>query len=366
MSEKKRGLKQAKRERSAKKRRAVMRKRAILMTVEFLILFALLGTGYVIFKYRKLKVNPLDETEVSANEGVKSEEGYITAALFGGDSRDGGLGVGTNADTIIIATLDNKTKKVRLVSVYRDTLVQLEDGSYVKANDPYCEGGPEAAVNMLNRNLDLKIDHYVTVDFKALADTVDLLGGLEMDVTEDEAKEVNNYLLETALATDKAANPITAGHQTLDGVQTVTYARIRKNVGDDYGRTKRQRAVIEKLAVKAKQAGLSKVNEIINTIFPQIATSVTLKDAIKTAAGAINCEIADTGAYPFDFTDTARAKGLGDIITPVGVVENVTALHKFLYPDEKYTPSDTLRAISEAIAKETGVVSEDGREESKE
>ncbi len=347
MANRGRSLKEAKAEKAARKRRARRRKRAIFMIIEFLILFVLLAVGYVMVKYGKIQLNVFGDGDIVFNDGVK-QEGYTTIALFGGDSREGQLEAGTHADTIIVASIDNETKEIKLMSVYRDTLVQEADGALKKANNAYFQGGPQEAINMLNRNFDLDIEHYVTVDFKALADTIDLLGGIEMDVSAEEAVETNKYIAETAMVVEKNVDYVEEGLQILDGVQAVTYARIRKNVGGDYARTERQRLVIQKVAEKVKQTDLATINDIIDEVFPQVSTSFALGEMIKLAAGVMQYELGETSGFPFEHTDSS-IQGIGSVVVPLGVAENVEELHAFLYPKDDYTVSQTVRGIASEI-----------------
>lgn len=347
MANRGRSLKEAKAEKAARKRRARRRKRAIFMIIEFLILFVLLAVGYVMVKYGKIQLNVFGDGDIVFNDGVK-QEGYTTIALFGGDSREGQLEAGTHADTIIVASIDNETKEIKLMSVYRDTLVQEADGELKKANNAYFQGGPQEAINMLNRNFDLDIEHYVTVDFKALADTIDLLGGIEVEVTEEEAVETNKYIAETAMVVEKDVDYVEEGLQILDGVQAVTYARIRKNVGGDYARTERQRLVIQKVAEKVKQTDLATINDIIDEVFPQVSTSFTLGEMIKLAAGVMQYELGETSGFPFEHTDSS-IQGIGSVVVPLGVAENVEELHTFLYPKDDYTVSQTVLNIASEI-----------------
>lgn len=352
-----RRLKEAKAEKAAKKRKARRRKRALFLIFEILILFSLLTIGYVMVKYEKIQLNIFDQEDIQINEGVK-QEGYTTIALFGGDSREGQLEAGTHADTIIIASIDNSTKEIKLVSVYRDTLVEGMDGEMRKANSAYFLGGPQEAINMLNRNLDLDIAQYVTVDFKALADTIDLLGGIEVELSEAEANAMNEYIGETATVAEKDAILVSAGSQTLDGVQAVTYARIRKNVGGDYARTGRQRVVLQKVMEKVKQTDLATLNQIIDEVFPQVSTSFTLADMIKLAANVLKYELGETSGFPFELTD-GRVEDVGSVVVPLGLVENVEELHAFLYPRDEYAVSQTVRDIAGEIETLSGYTRED-------
>lgn len=352
-----RSLKEAKAEKTAQKRRARRRKRAIFLMVEILILLILLSIGYVMMKYGKIQLNMFEEGDIQINEGVE-QEGYTTIALFGGDSREGQLEAGTHADTIIIASINNSTKEIKLVSVYRDTLVESMDGEMRKANSAYFLGGPQEAINMLNRNLDLDIEHYVTVDFKALADVIDLLGGVEIDVTEKEANAINDYIVETAMVAEKEAVMVSGGLQTLDGVQAVTYARIRKNVGGDYARTERQRLVLQKVMEKVKQTDLATLNEIIDKVFPQVSTSFTLTQMIKLAAGVLQYELGETSGFPFELAD-GRVEGVGSVVVPLGFAENVEELHAFLYPEDEYVVSQIVRDIAIEIETLSGYTRDD-------
>ena len=342
-----RSLKAAKAERVAKKRRAKRRKRALVLLVEVIIFCSLIGTGYIMTKYNKFQLNPFEGNDLQINEGVQQEK-YTTIALFGGDSREGQLEAGTHADTMMVVSIDKDTKEIRIVSIYRDLITKQLDRKLNKANHAYYHGGPLEAVNMLNQNLDLDIQDYITVDFKAMADAVDLLGGIEVDVTDGEAEELNHYIDETGQVTGKRAKHIEGGVQTLDGVQTVTYARIRKNVGDDYKRTERQRLVIEKMLDKIKQTDISTLNDIIDTVFPQVSTSFKLKELVQLATGVLQYELKETSGYPFETKDE-MIKGLGSVVVPKEPMQGLTALHAFLYPEEEYTISDTAKGIAEEI-----------------
>lgn len=355
-----RSLREAKAEKAAKKRRARRRKRAIFLIVEILILFVLLAVGYVMVKYGKIQLNVFGDGDIQINDGIE-QDGYTTIALFGGDSREGQLEAGTHADTIIVVSIDNETKEIKMASVYRDLVTKQEDGEIKKANNAYFVGGPQEAINLLNRNLDLDIEHYVTVDFKALADAIDLLGGIEVDVTADEATEINNYIEETAMVAEKKAIYVSEGTQTLDGVQSVTYARIRKNVGGDYARTERQRLVIQKVIERVKQTDLATINDIIDEVFPQVSTSFTLTELIKLATGVTKYKMGETSGFPFERTD-GSVEGIGSVVVPLGFVENVEELHAFLYPKDEYTVSQTVQDIASEIEYLTGFTREDYEE----
>lgn len=352
MASKRKRFKDAKAEKLEKKRKARKRKRAFVLILEVLIFCGLLSIGYLMENYDKIKSKSFDSDSIFVNDGV-SQDGYMTIALFGGDSREGQLEEGTHADTIILVSVNTNTKEIKMVSVYRDTPLEQMDGTIAKANSAYFTGGPQEAINMLNKNLDLHITDYVTVDFKAMVNIVDLLGGIEIDVTAAEAAELNNYIEETARVAGTEAVPVSEGTQILDGAQAVTYARIRKNVGGDYARTERQRVVIQKIAEKVKTADLSTITDIINQVVEQISTSFELNELLSLAKDIGNYKIGESSGFPFEKTD-GSIEGLGSVVIPLGMKENVEELHAFLYPGVDYTSSDVVNNISNAIETLTG------------
>ena len=348
----KRGIRDIKEQKLEAKRKGRKKRRIVFLVVEILVLLILLGVAYVRHQYDKFQIQSFGEGEIQVNEGVE-REGYTTLALFGGDSRKGALEKGTHSDTIIIVSIHNKTKEIKMVSIYRDTLTEQMNGTLRKANNAYFVGGPKEAINMLNKNFDLDIQGYVTVDFSALAYAVDLVGGVEIEVSDAEATQINKYIGETAKIIGKEANKVSAGKQNLDGVQAVTYSRIRKNVGGDYQRTDRQREVLMAFANKAKKASLPTLNKIINEVFPRISTSLKLSELLKMATGVTKYNLGESKGFPFEKAD-GRTQAAGSVIVPLGLVENVQELHAFLYADEEYEASETVKTIAITIENETG------------
>lgn len=357
MAKKDRQLKAVQAAKARKKRRSRRRRRVLVLSIEVIVLVLLLGTAYVMKKYDKIQKVNIDKDEIDINDGAV-KEGYTTVALFGGDSREGELGAGTHADTIIIVSIDNTSKEIRMVSIYRDTLLEQKNRDYNKANSAYFLGGPEEALRMLNRNLDLDIEDYVTVDFKALVDTIDLLGGIDINIEKEEVQYMNEFLQETAdVAGTKAHFIKKSGEQHLDGAQAVTYARIRSTAGGDYKRTERQRLVIEKIFEKVIETDIGTVNNIIDTVFEQVSTSFSLKETIGLASGLTEYQLGESSGFPFDKTDGLRYKNAGLVTVPLGLKENVEQLHAFLYPDEESREvSEVVQSISDNITYLTGVV----------
>lgn len=245
-------------------------KKVAVCTFGLVLALAASGVVYVAAKLGKLDTEEIPKEDIIINKEVEQladlGEGYLNVALFGVDSRDGDLEQGTRTDCIIVASLNKKTKEIRMASVYRDTLLDLSEGTLQKCNAAYSYGGPTQAINMLNMNLDLDIQNYVTVDFKAIADTIDLLGGLDIEVTKEEVKYIGDFIGETGDVAGRKRNEVHYvpgdGLQHLDGVQATTYARIRSTEGGDFTRTERQRIVITKMVEKIVKSDLSTLNEI--------------------------------------------------------------------------------------------------------
>lgn len=327
-----------------KKRRRQLLIVKLLAVAVVIILIALVGLyTFVMSLFSKVETTVIDADELMINteveESIDFGEGYFNIAIFGSDSRDGEVEAGSLSDTIIIASLNNETKEVKLVSVYRDTYLNLSDDTYNKCNAAYSLGGPVQAINMLNTNLDLNIEKYITVDFTIVTDIVDLLGGVEIEIDESEIDYINEYIPETASVAGKEAILIEeAGLQVLDGVQATTYARIRSTAGGDFKRTDRQRYLIEQMLVKLKQCNLSTINEIIDTVLPRISTNFTATEIAYYAAAYLDIELVETMGFP-EMVTTGTIPSLGDCVIPVTLLSNVESLHEFLFPDLEYEAS---------------------------
>lgn len=325
------------------------------------LILALASSGviYVAAKLGKLDTQEIPKEDIVINEGVEQlaslGEGYLNVALFGVDSREGDLEKNTRTDCIIVASLNKETKEIKMASVYRDTLLDLSEGTLQKCNAAYSFGGPKQAINMLNMNLDLDIQNYVTVDFGVVAEVVDLLGGLDIEIKEEEVEPLNKFVYETGQVAGKEAHFVGgSGVQHLDGVQATTYARIRSTAGGDFTRTERQRLVIEKIVEKLMKSDLATINKIIDKVFPTISTNFTMTEILSYAKYFNQYKLGENTGFPIDkATDTVS--GLGSIVIPVSLEDNVKKLHEFLFgTEEGYTPSDKVQSISDKIVARVG------------
>lgn len=346
--------------RRAKKKKR--RRRIGILVAEVIILSVLCVFAYATVKMDKLDFNFLDEDKL---EVYKDTGPYTNIALFGLDAREGeSIESGVRSDSMMIASINNETNEVKVVSIFRDTLLKQQDGTFDKANAAYSYGGPQEAIALLNRNLDLDIKNYMSVDFKALSDVIDALGGMELELTAEEVVHMNNYCVETSEVTGKdyeRIEPEVAGTYHLNGVQATSYARIRATAGGDYKRAERQRLVIEKIAEKAQKANLKTLDKIIDVVFPQVSTSFSSKDLIGIAANALSYQLGETQGFPYSIADTDVVDGYeGSYVVPSDFDGDVKKLHEFLFNEKDYQVSDTVKEISHEIDVMSGAIVEDG------
>lgn len=342
------------------------KRRKVLFILEIIVLLLFIGGLYVYgqisAKLDKIDIQETDlqEQDIVTNDQAPQMTGYTTYALFGLDHRSRNEKLNTeNSDTIIVASINNDTKAVKLVSVYRDTLLNVKDDTYSKANAAYALGGPAQAVNMLNTNLDLNITDYVSIDFDALVTVVDCLGGLDIPLSYAEIVHMNNYCVETAEETGKSYTPVElpepkpedqeaiVGTYHLNGVQATSYCRIRYTASLDMGRTERQRRVIQMIVDKAKKAGLSTIFDIMDQVFPMVKTSVSKTEILKLIPAMIGYSIDETTGFPQDYKFVTVK---GSVIVPTTLDSNVLKLHQFLYGNTNYTPTQDVLNKNAQIA----------------
>ncbi len=344
------------------KRRLV--KNIPLLIAEICMLVAAVVILYVVVTATdEVERRPIDKGRIIINKEVKQTQkkkkeeqkvskGYHNIALFGVDARDGQLGRGTRSDTIIIASINLDTQEIKLVSVFRDTYLNLSNDTYNKCNAAYAQGGPEQAISMLNMNLDLDITDYVTVGFGGLIDSIDALGGIEMEIQDAEISHLNNYQLTMAEELGVDYTPIEhSGKQLLNGMQATAYCRIRYTKGDDFRRAERQRDVLTAMVEKAKEASVSSLKEMVTAILPEVETSLGVNDIVSVLGTVAGYNVVASDGFPFEDGRVGATVGSkGSCVIPVDLTDNVTALHELLYPGTEYQPSQQVHSISLEIS----------------
>lgn len=340
-----------------KKRKRLFIFEVIILLLLLLFLFIWLKLGMINWDdLKNLRTNNLDaETEDLLDD-------YTNIALFGVDNRSNGNYESGNSDSIMICSINNTTKEVKLVSIYRDTCLDVDgDETFRKCNYAYNHGGPQEAIEMLNRNLDLNIQKYVSVDFYALAEAVDALGGIELDITSEEASYMNGvggYIALTSEITGRRSGNVSTGVQTVDGVQAVAYCRIRYTAGGDFGRAERQRTVLQQMVAKLNGASLGELNDLINAVFDDIGTNFKLNQIVTLAASMRDYELVGTAGFPFA-KRTGTFGSQGSMVVPCTLEDNVKFLHAYLFGNEDVQLSDDVIKISDDIVNFTGYTNED-------
>ena len=355
------GRKGSGKKKSGKKAQAKkQRRRIILFIVEIIILIIAVMVLYMVLAGTGTGLVVLLEKDIIIIVTVQEAEettmkGYRNIALFGVDSTTGALTKNTRSDTIMIASINQDTGDCKLVSVYRDTYLNLSNDSYNKCNAAYAKGGPEQAINMLNMNLDMNITDFVTVGFAGLTDAIDALGGVDIEVDESEISHLNNYQLCIAEDLKREYTPVTeTGRQRLDGLQATGYCRIRYTAGDDFKRAERLREVLSAVADQAKKASLPKLTETANSVFEEVYTSLDLSEIVDMLGDVGAYNITATDGFPQeDMRVTGTIGSKGSCVIPTSLEDNVKWLHKFLFDADNYEPSETVKQCSEKIYEET-------------
>lgn len=333
-----------------KARKMSLWKKIVLVLVIILVILVGVVFAYIQDKLGKISYVEINKDELQISDNVK--EGYRNIALFAVDSRNINSNDGSRSDGIIILSINEKNKDVKMVSIYRDTYVQVEGHGLTKITHAYAYGGPTLAIKTLNQNLDLNISEFVAVNFDAVSTAIDEMGGIEVEIKKDELEQMNKYIAETAKVTGKKANTLPkAGKYNLDGVQAVTYGRIRKTDGGDYKRNERMRTVIMKAFNKAKKMDFGTINSIIDKVLPKVQTNIASGDILGMATQIGSYNIDENLGWPYDTKGKTLDAWYG---IPITLETNVKKLHEELFEQSDYIVPESVKEISEKIINKTG------------
>ena len=307
------------------------------------------GYSFIMSKLGKMQQVDINVEELNVNEKLK---GYRNIALFGVDSRNSSLGKGNRSDCIIIASINEETKDVKLISVYRDTYLEIEGHGLDKVTHAYSYGEAPLAIKTLNTNLDLNIKEFATVNFDVLADAIDALGGIQLDISTTEVKYMNDYMTETAAVTKQApAYVSSAGTQTLNGIQAVSFSRIRYTEGGDYKRTERMRTVLEAMLKKLKTKSVGEINKLMDTVLPKVYTNISASSIISMIPDLPKYNVKESIGWPYKTQGITLDRWYG---VPVTLESNVKQLHVEAFGEEDYEVPDNIKEISNKIVSKTG------------
>ena len=328
----------------------------LLVLVIIIVGLGVAGYTFVNGKIGKMQKENIDTTAVGINEETKQElKGYRNIALLGIDSRADDYGLGNRSDCMMIASINQETNEIKLISVYRDTYVYvMENGTkrLDKITHAYSYGGAQNTLKSLNEAMDLNITEFVTVNFDAVIAAVDSLGGVYIDIDKSEIKYVNDYIDATSESSGVKSSHIThSGRQKLDGVQAVSYTRVRYTAGGDYKRTERMRTVVEAMLSKAKTLGVGQLNSFADTILPRIRTNISSSEIWGLVPKLASFKVIESIGWPYETQGITLDRWYG---VPVTLQSNVEKLHKEAFEQEDYEASDTVKEMSAAIVKKTG------------
>lgn len=335
------------------------KKTLLIVMIVILMLLAIvagIATFFVADKLGKIQKEDIDKTQIGiSDEANKALSGYRNIALLGIDSRADDYGVGNRSDCIIIASINEKTKDIKLISVYRDTYLLVEEKGTErldKVTHAYAYGGAQNTLKALNTNLDLNISEFVTVNFDAVIEIVDAVGGVNINIDSNELQYINKYIDELIKTSGKSAKHVTkTGTQTLTGVQAVAYSRIRYTAGGDYKRTERMRTVIDAILKKAKTLGIGQLNKAADTILPRIRTNISSGEILSLLPSIASFNINNSMGWPYETKGKTLDRWYG---VPVNLEENVKKLHQEVFGQADYEPSAKVKEISNQIIKKTG------------
>lgn len=320
--------------------------KAIFIALIVVLLTVSCVAGYVISKLDKIDRVKINEKQLSCVD----VDGYINILLLGVDSRDMDDIQGAGADAIMILSIKEATGEVKLMSVYRDTYLKFGDtDTYGKITDANRIGGPALMMQSLNQAMDMNISKFVVVNFKAVSDLVNAVGGITVDVQEEEIQQLNKYTVQTANNIGQKTYKLVEapGEQTIEGVQAVSYGRIRKGVGDDYKRTERMRIVLSKVFEKLKTMNISKLDNLLDMMLPQVQTNLSNNDMLGLTMRLASFNIKSGAGWPYQVTG-GYINGISYVF-PENLAENTTKLHQEMFGQQDYTPSQTVQSISSTI-----------------
>ena len=324
----------------AKKKGRKLKAFGITVLVLLILLVIIVGAIFLFINNKLGKMQQVDLNEEDLNVSAEVAENlskFRNIAIFGIDSREDTYSKGNRSDCIIIASMNNETKEVKLVSVYRDTYVQIEGHGLDKITHAYSYGEAPLAIKTLNTNFDLNITEFVTVNFDAVKDIIDDIGGISMNITSEEVSHIPGITK--------------AGTYTLTGEQALAYARIRYASGGDYKRTERMRDVLTAVVNKVKTFDISQLNKFIDDVLPKVYTNITASDIFSMIPSATSIKITDSIGWPYETKGITLDRWYG---VPVTLESNVTRLHKEVFGESDYVPSETVKQISNEIIEKTG------------
>ncbi len=335
-----------------------MKKWKIILSIVLALLIIPVAAGVIYVNFLLDKVTVSDEEfdkdfDLNVNTNIENSD-VKNIALFGLDCRTADY-KGCRSDVMMVLSYDQKKNDVTVTSLVRDTYVEIGDRGFDKLNHAYAFGGPELAIQTINKNFDLNIEDYVTVDFWTVEKIIDAIGGVKIDISDEELPYVNQYIKglnnESGVKNGKLLTH--AGVQNLDGRQAVAYMRVRYTGDGDFERMQRQREVMQVALEGLKSLSLAQMLSLANDMLSDVKTNLS-----KTEIISLVTSVATKGIPTMQQSQIpTRDGGIGKLIdgiyyfVPNTLSENVEILHKLLYGELEYIPSQDVINISEKLEK---------------
>lgn len=340
-------------EKKKKRRKSILKILLIIFVVFIIIDLIIAASGYFYLKSKLSKIQyvPIDKSQIYIDENVKSSLAtYRNIALFGIDARKDTFSMGYRSDCIMILSLNEQTKEAKIMSVYRDSYLDIDDYGLDKVTHAYSYGGPKLALSTLNKNLDLNITEFVAINFDTVRTVVDKVGGINMHITKEETKYINGYIDELNKIFKTNTKHITKeGDYKLNGIQALSYARIRYTEGGDYKRTERMRDVLNLVFEKVKHLSIPELNDLADEILPHVSTNITDNEIMAMIPQVASINITDNFGWPYHKKGQMINKVYYSV--PTSLEDDVKKLHKQLFKEDDYTPSKTVKSIDRKIDK---------------
>lgn len=293
-----------------KKKKSFLKKFLIILALLCLLVAA--GWYYAVGKvYERINYEAIDAL---MGEPMK-EEGVTNILLIGNDSRT--QGEDGRSDAMILVSINNEKKTIFMTSLLRDMYVEIPDHQGNRLNAAYSFGGRELLLKTIKQNLDIDINRYVLVNFQAFANLVDAVGGVDLELTNEEVQYVNGYLVEYNMLEDRPVgtdylDETLSGMIHLNGPQALSYCRNRY-IGTDFGRTERQRKVLSAIIKQAPAAMLTNAGEVLDGLLPNLTTNLTRKECLDLsleAPGLVTYDIVQTGIPIPGSYSNAKIRGM--------------------------------------------------------
>lgn len=274
---------------------------------------------------------------------------YINILLLGVDARKSHEV--PRSDSMIIATIDKKHKKIKLTSLMRDMLVSMKGHGLMeglnqdKLNHAFAYGGPLLTLKTVNENFKTDIRDYVKVDFLGLEKIIDAVGGIEINVTQPEIKLINVYVDEVSeIDNTKHIHVVNSGSKILNGRQTVAYSRIRNVGNEDFQRTERQRTVLKQLFNKASKLNILELDKAIGKFLPYVETSMDESKIINLSSYVLVNKISQIDQLRLPIDGHLKETSVNKMFSLKWDTEyNIESLHRFIY-EEDYTYPGNINA----------------------